>query len=58
MKARPPSPGLLACYRPVSADPPARERVRQQDGQPRIKVPDLAARVWRDTLARATGELA
>lgn len=37
---------------PVSQDPPAREPLRQADGQPRIKVPGLADRVWADTVAR------
>lgn len=41
-----------ACRVPVSTDPPVRERRLQQDGQPRIKVPGLADRVWADTRAR------
>ena len=57
-ECRPQSAALRACYRPVTAAPPVRERRKQRDGQPRIKAPGLADRVWRDTVFRhvkATG---
>lgn len=37
---------------PVSNDPPCREPRLQRDGQPRVKIPGVAERVWRDALAR------